>query len=138
MRKCMVLCAVCAVAALLASVAMADNGLLSTSKMQQMGLSGATVVSDSVAMDVRGMGTSVKAWGSSSVHVLLPAGIASGLGVELISTNGHEVAGKTSAFGYNLSFVGLATGQAEGDGTIDWAVGGGILFAGGISGGFAM
>lgn len=109
MRNCMVLCAVCAVVGLLASVAMADNGLPSASKMQQMGLYGTTVVSDSVAMDVRGFGysgghgkkssSSVEAWGYSSIRMYSK-------GEKVEAENGYTAKGKTIAAGVNLTVAG--------------------------------
>jgi hypothetical protein len=138
MRKLMVVCAVCAVMAVLASVAMADNGIPSAAKMQQMGLSSATVVSDSVAMNVRGLGysgkskSSVVAWGSSKVQVVT---IGCGTVTCSESEHGYVAEGSTIAAGADISFVGNVSGEAGSGwfGTTNWSVGGSVLFAGGGS-----
>jgi hypothetical protein len=134
MRKCMTFCGVCAAAALLANVALADNGLPSLSKMQQMGLSGTTIVSDSAAMGVRGMGwTSARAWGSSKIKVNVNVGPVS---VELKAKDGHDIKGEQIAVGGNLSFVIGAIGAGGSGG--NFGVAGFGLFAGGLSGGYAQ
>jgi hypothetical protein len=115
---------------------MADNGLPSTSKMQQMGLYGTTVVSDSVAMDVRGFGyqgghhskSSAVAWGHSSAGV----GIGPIAGAD--TENGYFAKGEHVAGGANLSFAGVVLGGGSDHGFL---VVGGAVFAGGGSVAFA-
>jgi hypothetical protein len=70
--------------------------------MSQMGLAGAPVVADSVAMEVRGLGyggTSTKVWGYSSVEY-------DRHGIEAEASNGYKAKGPNASEGKSLSFAG--------------------------------
>jgi hypothetical protein len=113
----------CALVGLLVSAGLAEAGQPSASKMRQMGLYGATVVSDSVAMEVRGMGFAA-VWGKSSVEY-------SRHGIDADAENAYVAAGRHRASGKSFSFAGkveIETGRFGGldiDATI------------GVAGGFA-
>ena len=98
MSKGNVLCAFCAVMGLVLSAGLAEAGQPSASKMRQMGLYGATVVSDSVAMEVRGMGY-VAVWGKSEVEY-------SRGGIDAEAENGYFAKGSHKASGKSFSFAG--------------------------------
>ena len=102
MSKGILISAVCAVAMLVASVSQA--GQPSASKMRQMGLYGVPVVSDAVAMEVRGFGyrggDSVTVWGNSYVKVSYHK---DGVYATAESDNGYHASGDHFAIGVNLS-----------------------------------
>jgi hypothetical protein len=111
------------VVALVLSAGLAEAGQPSASKMRQMGLYGAPVVSDSEAMAVRGLGFAA-VWGKSSVEY-------SRHGIDADAENAYVAAGHHSARGHSFSFAGkveIETGHFGGldiDATI------------GVAGGFA-
>jgi hypothetical protein len=87
------------------SRALAEDGAPSRATLNDMGLSGLTVISDDEAMDIRGEGfgsggSSAAAWGSSWANVETPFGSAG-------SENSYDAHGKHSASGSNLSFAGF-------------------------------
>lgn len=135
MRNFMVVCAACALVALVASVATADNGMPSASKMQQMGLSSATVVSDAQAMNVRGMGyfgkSRASAWGRSTIVLYSP-------GEVVVADNGYDASGQHVAAGVNGSVAGDVAGGFVSTpfGSVG-GVYGKAAFAGGFSAAFA-
>jgi len=101
MKKCFVF-GVCA--ALLACVGQvqAANGVVPSSTLEAMGLGGATIVSDTAASEVRGMGflpISIAAGGSF-------AGVGHN-GAAAGSVNGYIAAGKYAASGANFSEAGI-------------------------------
>ena len=117
----------CAVFALVVCGAQADAAQPSASKMSQMGLSGATVVSDSDALAVRGFGyrggNKVTIYGHSEIEVKVRYGPVT---VKVESENGYHSTTGGSQIGANVSVVGATV------------LGGGgptpIIFAGGASG----
>lgn len=99
MNKGFAIAVCCAVMAMMTSAALAD-GRPSDSKLRQMGLYGAPVVSDDAAMEVRGMGwSSARAWGFSLAGNAGEGGIAG-------TVNGYRSHGKHLAGGSNLSYAG--------------------------------
>jgi hypothetical protein len=151
MSKSTVFCICCAVVALLVCGIQANAAQPSAAKMSQMGLSGATVVSDSLAMDVRGFGyrggSRSTIWGRSSIEVEIEAGPVE---IEVKSANGYRSTQRGTQIGANVSVVGAAIiggGGAppppppppppEGVAAFNNQGGGGgavIIFAGGASG----
>jgi hypothetical protein len=122
MSKGNVLCAFCAVMGLVLSAGLAEAGQPSASKMRQMGLYGATVVSDSAAMEVRGMGYAA-VWGKSSVEY-------NRHGIDADAENSYVAGGRHRASGKSFSFAGkveIETGRYGLD--IDATIG--------VAGGFA-
>lgn len=140
MNKGSVFCACCAVVALLVCGAFADAAQPSAAKMSQMGLSGAKVVSDSVAMEVRGMGyrsrrhrSSNRAtiWGNSEVEVEVEIGPVE---IEAEAENGYYATSNEDVSGENFSFVGIGLGEVENENQQNEVeVGAIVLFAGGSS-----
>lgn len=112
----------CAVLGMMMCAGLAQAGQPSAAKMRQMGLEGAPVVSDSAAMEVRGMGYAA-VWGSSSVKYFKH-------GVYASAHNGYKAGGQHAAIGGSLSVAGNIFGGASGSG---WFVGGNV----GVAGGFA-
>lgn len=123
MSKGNVLCAFCAVMGLMLSAGLAEAGQPSAIKMRQMGLGGATVVSDSVAMEVRGMGY-VAVWGKSEVEY-------SRGGIDAEASNGYVAKGHKSASGKSFSFAGKVEIETNHHGGLD------IDAKIGVAGGFA-
>jgi hypothetical protein len=137
MSKSSVLCALCVVVALMICVSSADAAQPSAAKLSQMGLSGATVVSDSVAMEVRGFGyrgrsrSSSTIWGKSKVEAEIDLGIVE---LELKAENGYHSTQGGSQKGENFSFVGIGIGSVENENAHNEVELGAIVaFAGGSS-----
>jgi hypothetical protein len=130
MSKSSVFCAFCVVVALLVCASMSDAAQPSAAKLSQMGLSGATVVSDSVAMEVRGFGyrgkSKTKIYGKSEVEYEGSKG-------EAEASNGYYYSGKGSASGKNLSIAGEAELEVEINGGLSVDLDAKFMFAGGVS-----
>ncbi len=134
MSKGNVLCACCAVVALMVSAATVEAGQPSASKMRQMGLYGANVVSDSVAMEVRGFGffgngndngkSHASVWGKSSVEFEKH-------GIEAEAENAYSASGPNGAAGKSFSFAGIVKVETGHDGKLH------IKAKLGVAGGFA-
>ncbi len=146
----------CAVVAMLVCAMQADAAQPSAAKMSQMGLSGAQVVSDGEAMDVRGFGyrggrksskssgNRVTIYGDSKVEfeVKFQVGGADAK-LELKSETGYYSKTKESASGKHLSFIGAKVdlGHDNNNGPAYLSSGGNhgggspqiVLFAGGHS-----
>jgi hypothetical protein len=127
--------AFCAVIGLVICVAQANAAQPSASKLSQMGLSGATIVSDSDAMSVRGFGyrggNKVTIYGRSSIEVKVYYPVK----VEIESTNGYHSTTGGSQIGANVSVVGVAV-IGGGNGIPNGGEGGGAAFnGGGMNGG---
>jgi hypothetical protein len=95
----------------------AQNGQPSKNTLQQMGLSGMSIMSDDDAMAVRGMGFGSGSMGSGSFAS------ASGNSFATINTplgsahseNAYSASGKNQAGGDNLSFAGASISVTESD-----------------------
>jgi hypothetical protein len=110
MSKSSVFCACCAVVALVVCGMRAEAAQPSAAKMSQMGLSGAQVVSDSVAMEVRGFGyrggrNRVTIWGESTVEVKVRIWPYAEVKVE--SEHGYHSTTGGSQSGQSYAAVGL-------------------------------
>ena len=109
MSKGIMISAVCAVAMFVASVS--EAGQPSASKMRQMGLYGVPVVSDAVAMEVRGFGyrggrggSSAEVWGRSSASVEYER---RGVEAEASASNGYSAEGDHFAAGVTVSAAAI-------------------------------
>ena len=104
-----------AVVCLCAAPAFADNGTLSASTLDAMGLSSIQVMSDSDALAVRGMGgdwnehalrgSFVKVWGGSEAEIDQP-------GFDAESENGYFAMGQHFAQGANESVASITKVQS--------------------------
>jgi hypothetical protein len=116
MKVRIVICLAAAIALVVAAGTRASAGEPSQRALDEMGLGGMSVMSDSDALAVRGMGYHskkgvAKAWGQSWAQV-------SSHGAQAGSKNGYFSEGKNYASGKNLSYAGkiIVSGHIGGGG----------------------